>query len=69
VFPLHVPLGRFRARRELMLVATAWLDASGFIPLADRPAIGFSLSHGDDTNQRPDDEPGSPDMRRACARL
>jgi hypothetical protein len=59
-FNCNGALGQFRDRRDLMLAAIAYLDANGFVPLADRPVFGFSLFHGDDTSPRPDDEPPWP---------
>ena len=56
-FNCNGALGQFRDRRDLMLAAIAYLDADGFAPLADRPAFGFSLFHGDSTSPRPDDGP------------
>lgn len=60
-FNCNDALGQFRDRRDLMLAAVAYLDANGFVPLAERPVFGFSLFHGDDTSPRPDDEPLWPD--------
>lgn len=56
-FDCNGALGQFRDRRDLMLAAIGYLDANGFVPIADRPAFGFSLFHGDSTSPRPDSEP------------
>ena len=56
-FNCNGALGQFRDRRDLILAAISYLDANGFVPLADRPAFQFALFHGDSTSPRPDDEP------------
>jgi Recombination endonuclease VII len=56
-FNCNGALGQFRDRRDLMLRAIAYVDANGYVPIADRPDFQFALFHGDSTSPRPDDEP------------
>ena len=56
-FNCNGALGQFRDRRDLMLAAISYLEADGFVPMADRPVFEFALFHGDSTSPRPDDEP------------
>jgi len=66
-FNCNGALGQFRDRRDLMLAAIAYLDADGFVPMAERPVFGFSLFHGNGTTGRPDDEPPWPDDEQQIA--
>ena len=66
-FNCNQALGNFSDRRDFMLAAVAYLDANGFTPMADRPAFGFSLFHGDDTSPRPEDEPPWPEDEQQIA--